>query len=240
MNATTFPSDDYTPIFNNKSTRSAFIGKVFSIVQAQLLFTAAAVIVMQNIGIFSRLAEYLLLPAAIVGIGSALALTFSRSLARTTPHNYILLGAFTLAESILVNSTLSVYSLETISHAFFATALLVGAVYVAAKKSNFDITNSRFFTYVAMFHLAVVLLSAFIMRIDQILMAYVGALMFCAYLYFDLQLLMGDRAKAVSIDDYIFASINIYVDIVGLFVKLVQIFGEQERKKKEQEQRRRR
>ena len=75
-----------------------------------------------------------------------------------------------------------------------------------------------------MFHLILVLLSSFVMRLDYVIFSYIGALIFCCYLYFDLQLLMGDRSKAISIDDYIFASINIYVDIIGLFIKLVQIF----------------
>ena len=238
MNYTSFSFENYTPTFTYKSTRTTFVNKVFSIVGVQLLITAITILVLQSSVHFQALSEALALPAFILALGSSLVLAFSRELARKTPHNYILLAVFTFSEALIVNTILYHYSLETISKAFLTTALLVGSIAYAAKNADYDMTSSKFFTYAALLHLVIVLISAFIMRIDHIIMAYIGAAMFCAYLYFDLQLLMGDKAKMISVDDYVFASINIYVDVIGLFVNMVQILGEYERKKKREERRR--
>lgn len=232
MDFTSFVNEEYAPAFSYKSTRLTFVNKVFSIVGVQLLATAIIVLFLQSSLQLKAISDALVLPSFIAGIICSLILSFSRETARKVPHNYILLGVFTLSESIMVNTILYQYSLETISNAFLLTALLVGAIAYAAKNANYDMTNSRFFVYATMLHLAIVLLSAFIMRIDHILMAYISAAMFCGYLYFDLQLLMGDKTRMFSVDDYVSASINIYIDIIGLFIKLVQILGDNDKKKK--------
>lgn len=238
MNFQSFTNEEYIPAFTYKSTRTAFVSKVFSIVQAQLLATAVIVLILQSSMHLQVVAEALVLPAFIAGLASSLILALSREYARKTPHNYILLAIFTVSESLLVNMILYQYSFETISKALLTTALLVGAIGYAANKSNYDLTNSRFFAYAALLHLVIVLFSMFIMRIDQIFMAYVGALMFCGYIYLDLQLIMGDKTRMFGVDDYVQASINIYIDIIGLFVKLVQIFGQDDKKKKKQNEKR--
>jgi len=237
MNFTGFANEGYTPAFTYKSVRERFVNKVFSIVGVQLLITALIVITMQSFVTLEVLSNILLLPSAVVATICSLILVFSRDLARKSPHNYILLGVFTVCESILVNSILYMYSLETITKAFFTTALLIAAIGFAAKNADYDMTNSKFFMYAGLFHLVILVFSLFIMRIDHILMAYLGAVMFSAYLYFDLQLLMGDRSKMVTVDDYIFASINIYIDVIQIFIKLVQIFGENDKKEKKKQRR---
>ena len=46
------------------------------------------------------------------------------------------------------------------------------------------------------------------------MIAVVAAILFTAYLIYDLQLLMGGRKYQISPDEYIFAAVSIYLDIV--------------------------
>ncbi len=45
-------------------------------------------------------------------------------------------------------------------------------------------------------------------------------------------MLMGNGSVKISVDDYVFASINIYTDIIMLFLKIVEFLGDSDRKKK--------
>ena len=54
---------------------------------------------------------------------------------------------------------------------------------------------------------------------------YVGLIIFCIYLIYDVQLLIGNSEKKFSEDDYILAAINIYLDIIAIFIRLLEIIG---------------
>ena len=53
-----------------------------------------------------------------------------------------------------------------------------------------------------------------------------GALVFSLYLVYDTQLMLGGKHKyALSPEEYIFAALNLYLDIINLFLYLLSIFG---------------
>ena len=56
--------------------------------------------------------------------------------------------------------------------------------------------------------------------------ASLGALIFCIYLVYDIQLMMGGKHKySISPEEYIFAALNLYVDIVNIFMYLLMLIG---------------
>ncbi len=53
-----------------------------------------------------------------------------------------------------------------------------------------------------------------------------GALIFSLYIVYDTQLMMGGKHKyALDPEEYIFAALNIYLDIVNLFMYILMIVG---------------
>ena len=52
-----------------------------------------------------------------------------------------------------------------------------------------------------------------------------GVVCFTVYLAFDTKLIMGGGRFELSPDDYIEAVVQLYVDIVYIFLYLLQIFG---------------
>ncbi len=50
-----------------------------------------------------------------------------------------------------------------------------------------------------------------------------GALLFCGYLVFDTQLLI----QRLDLDDYIWAAVQIYLDVVNLFLYILRLLGQQ-------------
>ena len=54
----------------------------------------------------------------------------------------------------------------------------------------------------------------------------IGALIFSLYIVFDTQLMMGGKHKyALDPEEYIFAALNLYLDIINLFLYILMIVG---------------
>lgn len=55
---------------------------------------------------------------------------------------------------------------------------------------------------------------------------FVGALLFSVYLIYDTQLMMGgDHKFSISPEEYVFAALNIYLDIIMIFLYILRLFG---------------
>lgn len=53
-----------------------------------------------------------------------------------------------------------------------------------------------------------------------------GALIFSIYLVYDTQLMIGGEHKySISPEEYIFAALNLYLDIVNIFLYILTIIG---------------
>jgi FtsH-binding integral membrane protein len=60
----------------------------------------------------------------------------------------------------------------------------------------------------------------------QLVYASCGALLFSIYLIYDTQLMMGGKHKySISPEEYVFASLNLYLDIVNIFMYILTIIG---------------
>lgn len=61
----------------------------------------------------------------------------------------------------------------------------------------------------------------------RLIYAALGALLFSFYIVFDTQLIVGGKHKhGFSIDDYAMAAICIYIDIIQLFLFILQLLGD--------------
>lgn len=70
-----------------------------------------------------------------------------------------------------------------------------------------------------------ILLIFFPSKVGNIIYATAGAIMICIYLVIDVQLAVGGKKHEWTIDDYIFAAICIYVDIINLFLYVLKLIG---------------
>ncbi|CAB1353957.1 unnamed protein product [Coregonus sp. 'balchen'] len=59
----------------------------------------------------------------------------------------------------------------------------------------------------------------------QAIYAVIGAILFTLFLAFDTQLLIGNKRYTMSPEEYVFATLNLYLDIVYLFSFLLSCFG---------------
>ena len=57
----------------------------------------------------------------------------------------------------------------------------------------------------------------------------VGAI-YCVYLIIDTQVIMGGGKRQLSLDNYVMGSAILYMDIINLFLKILQILGDKKKK----------
>uniref|UniRef100_A0A3B3RXX8 Protein lifeguard 2 n=1 Tax=Paramormyrops kingsleyae TaxID=1676925 RepID=A0A3B3RXX8_9TELE len=55
--------------------------------------------------------------------------------------------------------------------------------------------------------------------------AVLGAIVFTMFLVFDTQILLGNKRSTISPEDYIFATLSLYLDIIYIFSFFLQLFG---------------
>jgi FtsH-binding integral membrane protein len=142
-----------------------------------------------------------------------------RRKARTVPTNYILLSAFTLAEAYLISATTSFYDQETIVIAFLITFLLVSILTLISCFGKFVITqklNLLIFLPIALIVLIIYRIY-FQSRIVRIIISLLIIFMYSVFIVYDLQRMTGKKANGYNVDDYIIASLDLYIDIILVF-----------------------
>ena len=53
----------------------------------------------------------------------------------------------------------------------------------------------------------------------------IGVLVFSLFLVYDTQLLVGGRKYELSEEEYVFAALTIYIDVIQIFLYLLSILG---------------
>jgi FtsH-binding integral membrane protein len=143
------------------------------------------------------------------------------------PLNLALLGIWTASLSVGVGIMCAMFPSVVVLQALILTAaitigLTAYTFYAVANGKDFDFMGPWLFSM--LFGLiAFSLLALFIPigNVGQLVLAGIGAAIFCAYLVYDTSLLI----KRYSVDDYVWASVGLYLDILNIFLRLLEIFG---------------
>ncbi|KAH6931183.1 hypothetical protein HPB50_022717 [Hyalomma asiaticum] len=92
---------------------------------------------------------------------------------------------------------------------------------------KFDFTSCAGFLFVAVWALFLFgILTIFTYnKIMHTVYATLGAILFMAFLAFDTQMLMGGRKLELSPEEHIFAALQLYMDIVQIFLFILRIMG---------------
>ena len=213
--------------------REGFISKVYGIIVYQLVITSIVI----YFSLESPWFKNLLLKSYGLYITNVF-LTFFLVLLPIccpqayckVPHNYIILTVFTLSYSCLIAMEVCMYSISSIMVALFLTFVTVISLTIYAWKSEKDFTICGGTLFVSLILLIFSSLILIFIRIPllYIIYTYISLIIFCIYLIYDTQLLIGSGKFKFTEDEYILAAINIYLDIIIIFLKILAIFGKKE------------
>lgn len=221
-----------TGLFAEKAIRQAFVSKVYSILTVQLVFTSIliGIFVLNNDTklYFARAQGWMFMGFAVFFI-TYLVLVCVESARRSFPLNFIMLSLLTLGYGLVAAVVSCRYNTTTVMAAFLATGISCFLIAAFARSTSIDITNCG--TTLCLLGLAHMVIAIFLIlifgasKITSLIMAVCGALLCSLYLMFDLQLIMGGRKCELSPEEYILAAVMLYVDIVQLFIYMLEIFS---------------
>ncbi|XP_036312681.1 protein lifeguard 4 isoform X2 [Pipistrellus kuhlii] len=181
--------------------RMAFLRKVYTILSLQVLLTtvtSALFLYFESLRTFVHESPALILVFAIGSLGSIFALILNR---HKHPLNLYLLFGFTLLEALSVACVVTFYDVYIILQAFvLTTAVFLGlTMYTLQSKRDFSKFGAG--------------------ETVELVMAAVGALLFCGFIIYDTHSLM----HRLSPEEYVLAAINLYLDIINLFLHLLRL-----------------
>ena len=213
------------------AVRNGFIRKVYSILSVQLIITFGAVFLFQipSIKLFifknQSLAGNTLMFCSLAFLTLFLVLVCNRSLSRTVPYNYYILFAITLCESLVCGIVSSLYSFQIVATALALTIISTLAItfYACTTKTNFSYYRMGMFIVFSQIFMIGLIASLFRLQALYALYTFLMTIMIGIYLVYDTQLIMGKFGVGYSVDDYIFATLEIYMDIIRLFLLILRI-----------------
>lgn len=220
------------------SVRMGFVRKVYALLTLQLILTAAIAapfVLMDHDKVESFIYRNVWLLWLSLAMGFVIMATFAcfPRLMRDVPINYFLLTLFTVTEGVSVGIISSMYTTASVVMAFALVALVTFSLTLFATRTSYDVTKT-FYPYLIAVTVAMVGAGLFLMlfpsHAGSMVYAAIGAVLFSVYIVFDTQMIVGGKSEMqYSVDDYVPATIALYIDIVSLFIYTLQLFGEQRR-----------
>jgi len=212
----------------SKHVRLGFMKKVYGLLSVQLSITTLIGAVCLFTPGMKELVQgnsWVLFPAFILSLGLLVALHIKR---KETPTNLILLAAFTVVEAYTVGVLVTFFDQGVVIQAFFLTAAVVIGLTAFTFQTKRDFSNLGAILYTG---LLVLILGGFLnifigSELTDTAMAVGGALLFSLFIIFDTQLIM----TRLSPEEYIVATIQLYLDIINLFIEILKILEKVNRK----------
>ncbi|XP_071388594.1 fas apoptotic inhibitory molecule 2b [Centroberyx affinis] len=220
--------------WDDMAVRRIFIRKVYAILMTQLFVTVAIVALFTFCGpvrFFIQTHPGLYMASYLTFFATYIALSCCGDLRRQFPWNLILLTLFTLSMACMMGFISSFYNTTSVVLCLGITALVCLSVTIFSFQTKIDFTSCQGVLFVLCM---VMLLCAITLSIVvpfgyvpwlHAIYAVMGAILFTLFLAFDTQLLIGNKRYTMSPEEYIFATLNIYLDIIYLFSFLLQIMG---------------
>ena len=216
----------------NYIMRRGFIVKTYGILLSQLALSTAFIaltfipaIKREILRNFSNpLILVFLIVFVIVTIVVFIVFGCCRETARKVPTNYILLFSFTLCMSFYLSLLCSTFDTETVISALFLTCAATIGLTVYASRTTTDFTYCGGFLFAFCFIL-VISFALFFWIGYYAFYCGLGVMLYSLYIIYDTQLILGKFGAEYNIDDYCFAALNLYIDIIYLFIRILIILG---------------
>ena len=222
----------------NYSIFKGFLYKVYGIISFQLLVTLVVILIFQKDSIsdyFNNrpvLTGFLNFLSFVGFIATLLVLAIKQDFSKRVPYNYISLFIMTIFISFLCAFSSLNFSKESVIFCIVLTLIssIAITVYAYYSTQNWGTIKALILVILSQsggFLLMILLLSN--TMIEKV-MCFVGTLLFGVYLVYDTQIIMKKFGETYKVDDYIFAAIQLYLDIINLFMMILSVFGKNKNK----------
>jgi FtsH-binding integral membrane protein len=217
--------------FEDKTVRKSFIRKTFTYFFSSILVTLSSCILFKFIPECSKFAytetgQALYTVSMITNFMSIFTLICCGDLARKSPQKYILYYLFTFSLSYLIGMSVIRIPNDIVVSAILITTGITFNLTVYAIFTKSDFTDlSGYLIAVLMGIIITSIVNLFLHNsILQIMIAGAGSILFSCFIVYDVQMIVGNKhiKYKYNKDDYIFAALNLYLDVINLFLYVME------------------
>lgn len=227
MHPIDIPEEQLTENLMSSKEQTRFITKVYICLDVQLIMTFGLCLYtkMNNMLTFyeSDVGRGLLglsIGGIIMTFGTLMCCTY---LFQRTVSKYILLIIFSLSMSYIISNMLLYYDPKTI---IIATGITLTDLILMTFISFFIKINSYFteFLFISTVSLILIgIINIFIMSTFlQLFIAGFGSIVFSGFIIYDTKMITSNQYRIYSKNDFVLASINLYLDVINLFLYILQ------------------
>uniref|UniRef100_A0A1A7X4F2 Glutamate receptor, ionotropic, N-methyl D-aspartate-associated protein 1 (Glutamate binding) n=1 Tax=Iconisemion striatum TaxID=60296 RepID=A0A1A7X4F2_9TELE len=223
-------NQDFDFGLDNKSIRRAFIRKVYLVLTAQLMVTFGFVAIftfVDQVKFFVIENTWTYFLSYGVFFVSVCVISCCGNIRRRHPWNLVALSILTLSMSYMVGVIASFHRTDSVIMAVGITAVVCFTVIIFSMQTKYDFTSCYGVLFVCLIVLFIfsILCIIFQNMILNIVYAGLGALLFTVFLAVDTQQLLGNKELSLSPEEYVFAALNLYTDIINIFLYILAIIG---------------
>jgi protein lifeguard len=216
--------------------RKQFITKVYTIVWFQLLFTSIFIGLCNQVKpitefITSKNGLFLNYVCIISLITLTIMFMCIPDILKNKKHGiqWMFLTIYTILLIYMVGIVGALYSSQSLLLAGISTLTIFSGLTLYAWQTKYDYTTLGNYLIVVLFGF---ILTGFMMAYFKnnyinTLYSIGGVLLFSFYIIYDTQLIVGGKHRKImfTMDDYILAAINLYLDILNMFMFIVDILN---------------
>ncbi|XP_022648726.1 protein lifeguard 4-like isoform X2 [Varroa destructor] len=204
--------------------RMGFLRKVYGILSIQLCLTVALTAIamfLPSVKLFISENHWMLPTSFVLSMGTLLCLFVKR---RATPVNYILLGLYTILQAYTISVVVSFYDQLVVLQAFLLTLAVTAALttFTLQTKKDFTAMPALLLSFLLVLILGQLMNAIFPSSSGELLLSIFGAGLFSIFIIVDTQLIMHRSSP----EDYMLATVELYMDILNLFIHILRILGE--------------
>jgi FtsH-binding integral membrane protein len=227
-------SNEFSKHSIEETIRIGFIRKVYGIIALQLIITFFCCILtfFKSVSEFMISNNYLIFICLIIQIALIIimgcsGLCSSKNLFKIFPYNYIFLILFTLSMGYIVATLCAVVDKTIVLSAIAMTLGITAALtlYAIKTENKFNLMHAFLFTFITMISELLLFFFFFNYQFYVTFELFVGLIIYCAYLIFDTQMIIDKFGNGYEIDDYIIAALNVYLDIIQIFIRILIILS---------------
>jgi protein lifeguard len=206
--------------------RNATIAKVYALLSLQLLVTFLGSLLVYRVPVVSEwvIGHPWLLYTCIVGTFVLVGLTWCYG--ETYPHNLLILALFTLCETYSISYVCLSYDGTSVLLAWAMTLTVTStlSLYVHVTKQDFNFLGAGLYSLLMVLIVGGLFQLLFLPSTHWLNtgMAILGAMVACGYILYD----TSELIHRITPDEVVFSCLNLYLDIIMLFLRLLELFGD--------------
>lgn len=235
--------------FSTKEIRAKFIRKVYATLLSQLMITVAFIAVfvftppirsfycaheaVDDDGMWhcrgaSQNGLIMYIVSYVIFFITYLTIACCQSVRRKFPGNLVAMGIFTLALSVWVASIAIYHDVYWVFMAMGITAALCLGLTLFSFQTKIDFTGIGMYLFAACWILFIfgILAAVFAARHYPVVHTVYSALiaiLFSFFLIYDTQQIMGGKKYSISPEEHVYASIQLYIDVVYIFLAILNL-----------------